>query len=157
MPVKPIPEGYHSVTPYLIVKDAARAIEFYKKAFGARELLRLGGTEGQVGHAEIQIGDSPVMLADEHPGIGALGPQSLGGAAVSLLLYVADADAVVKQAEMAGATVERPVKDQFYGDRSGTVADPFGHKWTIATHREDVSPEEMRRRFEASLKHPGGA
>jgi len=157
MAVKPIPDGYHTATPYLIVRDAARAIEFYKRAFGAQELMRLDGPGGKVGHAEVRIGDSPIMLADEFPDMGALSPQSVGGSPITILLYVEDVDARFRQAVAAGATVVRPVKDQFYGDRSGTVADPFGHKWTIATHKEDVSPEEMRRRSEAFLKQHGGA
>ena len=157
MAVKPIPDGYHTVTPYLIIKDAARALEFYKQAFGATELMCFTAPDGRVMHAEIRIGDSAIMLADECPQMGARGPQSLGGSGVGLLLYVTDVDALAAQAVAAGATVVRPVKDQFYGDRSGTVADPFGHKWTIATHKEDVSPEEMRRRSEAFLKQHGGA
>jgi PhnB protein len=152
MAVKPIPDGYHSVTPYLIVQGAAKAIPFYKKAFGASETHRMPGPDGKIGHAEIRIGDSPVMLADEFPEIGARSPQSLGGAAVSLLIYVPDVDASFQQAVAAGAKVLRPVKDQFYGDRSGTVEDPFGHVWTIATRKEDVSPEELRRRAETALK-----
>jgi PhnB protein len=149
-PVKPIPEGYHSATPYLIVKDAARAIEFYKRAFGATELLRMAAPGGKIGHAEIKIGDSPIMLADEVPDMGALSPESLGGTPVSILLYVEDVDAVFNQAIAAGAKVQRPVKDQFYGDRSGGVTDPFGHVWYVATHKEDVSPEEMRKRAAAA-------
>jgi PhnB protein len=149
-PVKPIPEGYHSATPYLIVKDAARAIEFYKRAFGATELLRMAAPGGKIGHAEIKIGDSPIMLADEVPGMGALSPESLGGTPVSILLYVEDVDAVFNQAIAAGAKVQRPVKDQFYGDRTGGVTDPFGHVWYVATHKEDVSPEEMRKRAAAA-------
>jgi PhnB protein len=157
MAVEPIPDGYHTVTPYLIVKGAARAIEFYKQAFGAKELMRLAAPSGQVGHAEIQIGDSPIMLADEFPEMGFRGPQALGGCAVSILLYVEDVDARFRQAVAAGAKVLRPVKDQFYGDRSGTLEDPFGHVWTIATHKEDVAVEEIQKSFEASLKQPGGA
>jgi len=149
-PVKPIPEGYHSATPYLIVKDAARAIEFYKRAFGATELLRMAAPGGKIGHAEIKIGDSPIMLADEVPDMGALSPESLGGTPVSILLYVEDVDAVFNQAIAAGAKVQRPVKDQFYGDRTGGVTDPFGHVWYVATHKEDVSPEEMRKRAAAA-------
>jgi PhnB protein len=149
-PVKPIPEGYHSATPYLIVKDAARAIEFYKRAFGATELLRMAAPGGKIGHAEIKIGDSPIMLADEVPDMGALSPESLGGTPVSILLYVEDVDAVFNQAIAAGAKVQRPVKDQFYGDRTGGVTDPFGHIWYVATHKEDVSPEEMRKRAAAA-------
>lgn len=157
MAVKPIPEGYHTATPYLIVKDAAQAIEFYKKAFGATELLRLADPNGKVGHAEIKIGDSPIMLADEFPEMNVRGPQSLGGSPVSILLYVRDVDALANQAVAAGAKVLRPVKDQFYGDRSGTFTDPFGHVWTIATHKEDVSPEEMHQRFESFMKRHGSA
>ena len=149
-PVKPIPEGYHSATPYLIVKDAARAIEFYKRAFGATELLRMPAPGGKIGHAEIKIGDSPIMLADEAPDMGALSPETLGGTPVSILLYVEDVDAVFNQAIAAGAKVQRPVKDQFYGDRTGGVTDPFGHVWYVATHKEDVSPEEMRKRAAAA-------
>lgn len=146
MAVRPIPEGYHSVTPYLIVRGAAAAIEFYKKAFGATELFRMDGPGGKVGHAEIRIGNSPVMLADEHHEIGAVGPEVLGGSPVNLLIYVEDCDAVFTRALAEGAAETRPLKDQFYGDRSGTLTDPFGHSWTVATHKEDVSPEEMQRR-----------
>ncbi len=155
MTVKPIPEGYHSVTPYLSVKGAANAIEFYKKAFGATELMRLADPSGKVGHAEIQIGDSPIMLADEYPEMNFRSPQSYGGSPVCLLLYVEDVDARTARAVAAGAKLLRPVKDQFYGDRSGTVADPFGHVWTLATHKEDISPEEINKRFEASMKQHG--
>jgi PhnB protein len=147
---KPIPDGYHTATPYLIVKDAARAIEFYKKAFGATELVRMAQPDGKIGHAEIKIGDSPIMLADEFPEMGARSPQSLGGSPVSILLYVENVDAVFSQAVAAGAKVQRPVKDQFYGDRTGGVEDPFGHLWYIATHMEDVSPDEMRKRAAAA-------
>src|SRR4051794_20611494 len=157
MAVKPIPDGYHTATPYLIIKGAAGAIEFYKKAFGATELLRFGGPDGKVGHAEIRIGDSPIMLADEFPEMGARSPQALGGSPVSILLYVADVDALAERAVAAGAQVVRPVKDQFYGDRSGTFANPYGHVWTIATHTEDVAPAEMHKRMEALMKQPGGA
>jgi PhnB protein len=148
--VKPIPEGYHTATPYLIVKDAARAIEFYKKAFGATELMRMPGTGGKIGHAEIKIGDSPIMLADEVPGMGFRSPESLGGSPISILLYVEDVDVVFSEALAAGAKVQKPVADQFYGDRSGGVTDPFGHVWYIATHKEDVSPEEMTKRAAAA-------
>jgi PhnB protein len=147
--VKPIPDGYHSVTPYLIVKGAAEALDFYRKAFGAEERMRLPMPDGRLGHAEIQIGGSVIMLADEFPEMGAKGPNSLGGTPVGICLYVTDSDAVYKRAVAAGAKVQRPIQDQFYGDRSGTVIDPFGHKWTITTHREDVSPEEMARRMKA--------
>ncbi|HSD19408.1 MAG TPA: VOC family protein [Anaeromyxobacter sp.] len=154
-PVKPIPDGYHSVTPYLIVKDAPRALEFYKAAFGATELMRMTQPDGRVGHAEVRIGDSPVMLADEFPEIGAKSPQTIGGTAVSLMIYVPDVDAVVGQAVAAGAKLTRPVADQFYGDRIGGVTDPFGHAWFIATHKEDVPPEELARR--AAAQHGKGS
>ena len=152
MAVKPIPDGYHAVTPYLIVNAAAAAIAFYKQVFAATERFRMNGPDGKVGHAELQIGDSVIMLADEAPQIGARSPQSLGGTPVSLLLYVEDVDAVASQLVAAGAKTLRPVQDQFYGDRSGNFEDPFGHKWTIATHTEDVPPEEMQRRAEAFTK-----
>jgi PhnB protein len=148
MAVKPIPQGYHSITPYLIVSDATRAIEFYKRAFGAAELFRLGAPGGKVGHAELKFGDSTVMLADEFPEMGARGPQTIGGSPVHLLLYVEDVDKVFATALSAGAVEARPVQDQFYGDRAGNLTDPFGHSWTIATHKEDVSAEEMARRSE---------
>jgi PhnB protein len=151
MPVKPIPAGYHTVTPYLYIQGAGQALEFYKKAFGAVEIMRLAGPDGKVGHAEMKIGDSPIMLADEHPGMGVLGPTSRGGTTASILLYVEKADALFDQAVAAGAKPIRPLKDQFYGDRSGTVEDPFGHTWTIATHVEDVSAEEIHRRM-ANMK-----
>ncbi len=131
---KPIPEGYHTVTPYLIVKGAARALEFYKKAFNATELYRLEGPGGTIGHAEIQIGNSRLMLADEFPEMGARSPETVGGSPVGLCLYVESVDALFKQAIAAGGKEERPVRDQFYGDRSGSLRDPFGHQWTIATH-----------------------
>jgi len=157
MAVKPIPDGHYTVTPYLIIKGAASALDFYKKAFGAVELMRLADASGKVGHAEIKIGNSPIMLADEFPEMGFRGPQSLGGSAVGIALYVEDVDARFNQAVAAGGKVLRPVKDQFYGDRSGTLVDPFGHVWTIATHKEDVPPEEINRRFEASMKQHGGS
>jgi len=144
-----IPDGYHTATPYLIVSGAARAIEFYKQAFGATEIMRISPPGGKVGHAEIQIGDSRIMLADEFPEMDARSPQSVGGTPVSLVLYFEDADAVVARAVSAGATVLRPVQNQFYGDRSGTIADPFGHKWTVATHQEDLSPDEVQKRAAA--------
>jgi len=152
MAVKPIPEGYHSVTPYLIVKGAARAIEFYKKAFGATELMRFPGPNDSVMHAEIKIGDSPVMLADEKDDAGYRSPQSVGGSPVSLMVYVQDVDKVFNQAVSSGANATRPVADQFYGDRLGTLVDPFGHVWSIATHKEDVSEQEMQRRMQALPK-----
>ena len=149
MAVKPIPEGYHTVTPYLIVKGAAEALAFYKKAFGAKELFRMDAPGGKVGHAEIMIGDSPIMLADENPQYLATSPQTLGGTPVGICLYVPNVDELTAQAIAAGATVLRPLQNQFYGDRSATVEDPFGHKWTIATHIEDVSPEQMKERMAA--------
>ena len=153
--VKSIPDGYHSVTPYLVVDGGARAIEFYKQAFGATELFRMEGPDGRIGHAEIKIGDSHVMLADEHPEINARSPQAFGGSPVSLMLYVEDVDATVGRAVEAGAKLIRPVADQFYGDRTGGVTDPFGHFWYVATHVEDVPPEELKRR--AAAAHGGGA
>jgi PhnB protein len=149
MAVKPTPEGYHTATPYLIVNGAARAIDFYKAAFGATELLRFDAPDGKIGHAEIKIGDSRIMLADEHPEMGYRGPEAFGGTPVSILLYVEDVDAQFNQALGAGAKAIKAVQDQFYGDRSGTLVDPFGHMWTIATHTEDVSIEEMHKRMEA--------
>lgn len=149
MAVKSTPDGYHSVTPYLIVRGAARAIDFYTKAFGATELMRLDGPGGLIGHAEVRIGDSPVMLADENPEWGVKSPQAFSGSPVHLMIYVEDCDSVFKRALAEGAAEMRPLKDQFYGDRSGTVTDPFGHQWTIATHKEDLTPEEMKRRAEA--------
>jgi PhnB protein len=148
MAVNAIPDGYHSVTPYLIAKGAAKAIDFYKQAFGATEVMRME-MGGMVGHAEIQIGDSRVMLADEHPDMNVFAPKSAGSSGVGLCLYVENVDDVVAQATKAGATIERPLQDQFYGDRSATLVDPFGHRWTIATHIEDVTPEEMNRRMAA--------
>jgi len=151
MTAKPIPDGYHTVTPYLIVQGAAKAIDFYKQAFGARELMRFEGPGGALGHAEIQIGDAVMMLADEHPQMGYRGPQALGGTPVSFLIYVEDADARYNQAIAAGCKVFKAIQDQFYGDRSGTVTDPYGHIWTIGTHKEDVSPEELNRRMAAAM------
>jgi len=155
MAVKPIPDGYHSVTPYLIVKGADRAIDFYKKVFGASQRMRMEGPNGTVGHAEIEIDGSVIMLADECPDMGFRGPQSLGGAGVSLMLYVKDVDACFNRAVAAGAKALRPVQDQFYGDRSGTVEDPSGHVWTISTHKEDLSAEEIQRRMAAFMKQQG--
>lgn len=149
MAVKPIPDGYHSLTPYLIIDGAAKAIEFYQKVFGATELLRLPGPGGKLGHAEIKIGDSVLMMADEMPEMGHRGPKALGGSPVGIMLYVEDVARTFEKAVAAGATVDRPVQDQFYGDRSGTVIDPFGYKWTIATHVEDVAQEEMQKRIAA--------
>lgn len=151
MTVKAIPEGYHTLTAYLIVDGAAQAIDFYKKAFGAEERMRLLGPNGCVAHAELQIGDSCVMLADEAPQMGARSPKHYGGTPVGLMIYVANSDATFKQAVAAGAKVKKPVETQFYGDRNGTVDDPFGHQWTISTHVEDVSPEEMDKRMAAMM------
>lgn len=145
----PIPEEYRGATPYLSVKDAARAIEFYKKAFGAREVMRMPQPDGKIGHAELRIGAAPIMLADEFPEMNFRSPQSLGGTPVNILVYVNDVDALVSQAVTAGAKLSRPVADQFYGDRVGVLEDPFGHSWSFATHIEDVSPEEMQKRAAA--------
>ena len=153
--VKPIPNGYHTATPYLIVDDGARAIEFYERAFGAEEVMRMPAPGGKVGHAEIKIGSSHIMLADEAPEMDARSPKHYGGSPVSLLLYVEDVDKVFDQAVAAGGTATRPVADMFYGDRSGTVIDPFGHKWTIATHKEDVAPDELNRRMKAFMEKGG--
>ena len=149
MAVKPIPDGYHSVTPYLVISGAAAALEFYKKVFGATEIMRFDGPGGKLAHAEMKIGDSIIMLSDEVGGMGVRGPHSIGGSPVGIMLYVADSDQIFNRAVAAGATVKKPMEDQFYGDRSGSLVDPFGHLWTIATHKEDVSPEEMQRRMQA--------
>jgi PhnB protein len=156
MPVKPIPEGYHSVTPYLIIRGAAEGIEFYKKAFGAIELFRFPAPDGKIGHAEIKIGDSPIMIADEYPDMGYQGPQALGGSPVSLMIYVEDVDTVFNRAVEAGATVKEALADKFYGDRIGTVVDPFGHRWHVSTHKEDVSAEEMQERMKAHMSAAAG-
>jgi PhnB protein len=150
--VKPVPEGYHNVTPYLIVNGAARALDFYKRVFGATERMRMAGPDGKVGHAEIGIGDSVIMLADEHPEMGARAPGAFGGTAVSIMLYVDDVDATVKTAVAQGAKVVRTIEDKFYGDRTGTIEDPFGHHWHVGTHKEDVPPDEMQRRAAAMAK-----
>lgn len=152
--VKPIPDGYHSVTPYLYIDGAARAIDFYKQAFGAVEVMRLEAPGGKIGHAEIKIGDSHVMLADEFPEMGARGPHTIGGTAVGLMVYLPDVD-VVDRAVKAGATLERPVENKFYGDRTGGIIDPFGHRWYISTHVEDVPPEEMEKRAAAAMAASG--
>jgi PhnB protein len=146
------PKGYHTATPYLVIKGAAAAIDFYKKVFSATEVMRMPGPEGMVMHAEIKIGDSMIMLADEFPDMGFRGPQALGGSPVGICLYFPDVDARFALSLKSGATEKRPVQNQFYGDRSGTIIDPFGHIWTLATHVEDVAPEEMNRRFEAEMK-----
>jgi PhnB protein len=149
MAVRHVPEGYSTVTPYLIIRGASDAIDFYKRAFGAIEIMRFAAPDGKVGHAEIQIGGSRVMLADEHPDRGYRSPESSGGSGSGIMLYLDEVDEVFSRALQAGAKVREPVKDQFYGDRSGTLVDPFGYWWTVATHIEDVSPEEMQRRMEA--------
>jgi PhnB protein len=149
MPVSPVPPGYHTLTPYLIVDDAARALAWYAQAFGARELMRLPAPGGRIGHAEIEIGDSRLMLADETPAIGAKPPGAYGGSPVSLHLYVPDVDATVAQAVAAGATVERGPEDKFYGERMGSLLDPFGHTWHVSTHIEDVTIDEIERRMAA--------
>jgi PhnB protein len=149
MPAKPIPDGYHSVTPYLYVSGAADALEFWKKAFGTTELLRMPGPNGTLSHAEVKIGNSIIMFADEHPDFGNKSPKTLGGVSGGFMIYTEDADAMFAKAVAAGATVFRPLADQFYGDRSGTVTDPFGHVWTIATHKEDLTPAQIDERFAA--------
>lgn len=151
MAVKPIPEDYQTVTPYLAVDDAAQAIEYYKKAFGATELVRMDAPGGAIGHAELQIGDSRVMLADPFPQASTKPPKELGGTSVSIFMYVEDVDAFVKQAVDAGATVLMEPADQFWGDRLGTIQDPFGHAWSIASHVEDLTPEEIAERGAAAM------
>ena len=152
MAVKPIPDGYQAVTPYLVIQGASGAIEYYKKVFGATERMRMDAPSGMIGHAELTIGGSTIMLADEFPQMGFRGPKTIGGSPVSLMLYVPNVDEVFKRAVDAGAKPLRPVADQFYGDRLGTLEDPFGHVWSIGTHVEDVSPEEIRRRSEEMKK-----
>ena len=147
--VKAIPDGYHTITPYLCVDGAAKAIDFYKRAFDAKELFSMPDPSGKIGHAELQIGSSRMMIADEYPEQGFRGPRSLGGTPVQIYMYVEDVDSVVKKAADAGAKITRPVEDQFYGDRSGTVLDPFGHAWHVSTHKEDLSPEELEKRARA--------
>ena len=156
--VKPIPDGFHTLTPYLSIRGAAQAIDFYKRAFGATERFRMSGPDGKtVGHAEIVIGDSIVMLADEFPQFGNTSPQTLNGTPVCFGLYVKDADAAYQRALDAGATVLKPIADQFYGDRAGTIQDPFGHKWTLMTHKEDLTPEELQTRLAAECSKMGAA
>jgi PhnB protein len=149
--VKPIPEGYHTISPNLVVNDAARAIDFYKRAFGAQELFRMNFPNGKVVHAELKIGDSMLMLSDEMPGGKCRAPQSLGGSPVNIFLYVEEVDRVFKQAVDAGAKVEMPLADMFWGDRWGSLTDPFGHSWSLATHKEDVNPDELRRRGQEEM------
>ena len=155
--VTPIPAGYHSVTPYLTIRDAAQAIDFYKRALGAKELMRMPGPGGKVGHAELKIGDSIVMLSDEFPGTSTChAPTSLGGATAMLFLYVPNVDAAFERAENAGCKVLKPLADMFWGDRYGQLEDPFGNQWGLATHKEDVTPKEMARRAQAAMaQRPG--
>jgi len=152
---KPIPQGFRSVTPYLTLNDAARALDFYKRAFGAHEVMRMDAPGGKIGHAEIKIGDSMIMLADEMPGTGSRSPQSLGGTTGGIFLYVENADAVFNQAVSAGAQVEAPLTDMFWGDRYGRLRDPFGHSWSVATHKEDVAPAEMSKRMQEAMAKRG--
>lgn len=152
--VKAIPEGYHSVTPYLVVDGAAAALDYYKEAFGATELFRMEHG-GKIGHAEFKIGDSPIMVADEFPEMGHVGPRKLGGSPVGIMIYVEDVDTIYNRAIAKGGVEVKALQDQFYGDRSGTLKDPFGHLWTVATHKEDVSPEEMEKRM-ATAKGASG-
>jgi PhnB protein len=151
MPVKPIPDGYHSITPYLTVRDATRAIEFYKQAFGAQERGVFKTPDGKVMHAEITIGDSIIMLGDEFPEFGSLSPESTGGAGMGLHIYLDGVDAAFDRAVKAGAQVEMPVVDQFWGDRYGKLRDPFGHKWSIATHTKDLSLDEMKHNMDEAM------
>jgi len=154
--VKPVPSGYHTVTPYLTLSDASSAIDFYKRAFGATERFRMDRPDGKIGHAEIQIGDSIVMLADESPRSDARSPQSLGGTTAGIFLYVENVDAVFDTAVKAGAKVHQPLADMFWGDRFGGLTDPFGHSWALATHIEDVAPEEMEKRMQAAMSQAAG-
>ncbi len=147
--VKPIPDGYPQVTPYLCIDGASAAIDFYREVFAASERMRMPAPDGKVGHAELEVGDSIIMLADESPDMGAKSPKTVGGSPVSIMVYVEDVDATFAAALAAGATETQPLEDKFYGDRSGDIEDPFGHRWSLATHVEDVSPEEMQRRMEA--------
>ncbi len=151
MSVQPVPEGYHTLTPYLAVDDAAKAIEYYARAFGAKERVRMDAPDGKIGHAELEIGDSLVMLSDPFPQASTRPPSDLGGTSASVFVYVEDVDAVVKKAVAEGATITTEVEDQFWGDRFGTITDPFGHVWAIATHVEDVPPEEMAERAKAAM------
>lgn len=157
MAVQAIPTEYAGVTPYLYVEGAAEAIAFYKEAFGAVETGRMTGPDGRIGHAEVRIHGAPIMLSEQHPGMGALSPKAIGGTPLCLMFYVEDVDAVFARAVAAGASVQRPVADQFYGDRAGSIVDPFGHVWHIATHIEDVPPAEMQRRAAACAERPAEA
>jgi PhnB protein len=157
MAVRPIPEGYHSVTPYLAVEDASKAIEFYKEAFGASESLRMPGPDGTIAHAELQIGDSKLMLSDPFPQSNVRPPSERGGPTASIFLYVQDVDATFEQAQQAGAEVVSELEDMFWGDRFGTLSDPFGHVWSVATHKEDLSEEEMAERSKAAMAEMGAS
>lgn len=149
--VKPVPQGYHTATPYLTIKNAARALDFYKKAFGAQEVARMDAPDGKVAHAEIKVGDSMIMIAEEMPGSGNRSPESLGGTTASIFLYVDNADAIFDRAVSAGAQVETALADMFWGDRYGRLKDPFGHSWSVATHKEDVAPAEMEKRMQEAM------
>lgn len=151
--VAPIPEGYNSITPYMFVNDGTKAIDYYKQAFDAEEVMCMKDPDGKVAHAELKVGDSKIMLADEYPEMGARGPEAYGGSPIALHLYVKDVDAVAKKAVDAGGTLTKPVENAFYGDRNGAVRDPFGHTWYISTHIEDVSEEEMRKRAAQQFNH----
>ncbi len=151
MAVRPIPEGYRTVTPYLVVNNGAAALDFYKRAFGAKVTVRMDAPNGKIGHAELKFGDSMVMLADEMPGMSTRSPQSLGGSTGGIFLYVENVDSAFQQATSAGAEVVMPPADMFWGDRYGQLRDPFGHLWSMATHKEDVAPEEMKKRMEAAM------
>ncbi len=151
-PVQPIPTGFHSVQPYLVVNDAARAIDFYQRAFGAKENFRMAGPDGKIGHAELKIGDSTIMISDETPQSGTRSPRSLGGTTCGIFLYVPDVDTTFRQAVSAGAKQDQPVQDQFWGDRYGRLTDPFGHSWSLATHKENVPPEELKKRAKAAME-----
>jgi PhnB protein len=153
---KPIPDGYHTVTPYIPVDGAADAIEYYKRAFGAKERMRMNAPDGSIAHAEIEIGDSLVIVSDPFPQSTVKSPRSLGGTSASIFLYVKDVDAVVKQAVEAGAEIVMEPQDQFWGDRFGTITDPFGHTWSVATHIEDVPPGEMAERAKAAMTAMSG-
>ena len=154
-PVKPIPDGYPRVSPYLVVDDGAKAIDFYTQVLGATERMRMGAPGGRIGHAELQLGDSVIMLADEFPDMGAVSPSTVGGTPVTLGVYVEDVDKTFDAAVQAGAKALRPVENQFYGDRSGQIEDPFGHRWSISTHIEDVSPDEMAKRAQEAMPDQG--
>ena len=157
MAVQPIPEGYHSLTPYLAVEDADKAIEFYKDAFGATELLRMPGPDGKIAHAELQIGDSKLMLSDPFPQSNVKPPSERGGPTASIFMYVEDVDSIFDQAQRTGAKVVSELEDMFWGDRFGTLSDPFGHVWSIATHKEDLSEEEMAERSKAAMAEMGAS